>query len=165
MFVTQKMYFQYRTIKTIYMFETSVEMKQAMFVLSLQNFATVVPFVIIIIGLICLTNLKDLRLIVKSFILKTYHLLMAFFNNSLVVKFTWNFQDYSHIIASVGISLFQSNEASGRIVQERKSCSILYLSVLPFIITSPLFAWQRKPFLLATAALSAVTESLMPHII
>ena len=33
MFVTQKIYFQYRTIKTIYMFETSVEMKQAMFVL------------------------------------------------------------------------------------------------------------------------------------
>lgn len=53
------------------MFETSVEMKQAMFVLPLQNFATVVPFVIIIICLICLTNLKDPRLIVKSFILKT----------------------------------------------------------------------------------------------
>ena len=53
------------------MFEASVEMKQAMFGLPLQNFVTVVPFVIMIIGLICLTNLKDLRLIVKSFILKT----------------------------------------------------------------------------------------------
>lgn len=71
MFVTQKIYFQYRTIKTIYMFETSVKMKQAMFVLPLQNFAMVVPFVIIIICLTCLTNLKDPRLIVKSFILKT----------------------------------------------------------------------------------------------
>lgn len=53
------------------MFETSVKMKQAMFVLPLQNFAMVVPFVIIIICLTCLTNLKDPRLIVKSFILKT----------------------------------------------------------------------------------------------
>lgn len=53
------------------MFEASLEMKQVMFVLPLQNFATVVPFVIIIICLICVTNLKDPRLIVKSFILKT----------------------------------------------------------------------------------------------
>ena len=36
---------------------------------------------------------------------------MAYFNNSLVVKFTRNFQDYSHIITSLGISVFRSNEA------------------------------------------------------
>lgn len=37
MFVTQKLYFQYRTIKTIYMFGTSMEMKEAMFRLTLAK--------------------------------------------------------------------------------------------------------------------------------